>query len=382
MSQRPYSPLLRLVHFLRVEATSGFVLLAAAAAALIWANSPASDSYQAVWQLPLHFSAGPIRTDETLRFWVNDGLMTLFFLLVGLEIRRELHEGALSDIKQAALPVIAALGGVLAPALIYTAFNANTSLWMGWAVPTATDIAFAVGVLALLGKRVPPALRVLLLAIAIIDDIVAIVVIAIFYSHGLGIAGLLVAAGATTAFALMSRSVVISVVLAGAIWGGLLWAGVHPALAGVIVGLMTPVSRARRIEHSLHPWVAFGIMPLFALANAGVNVGQVNLHANTTLPLVAGVVVGLVVGKPLGILSATFLAVRLNWCALPAGVLYKHVAVIGCLGGIGFTMAIFVSHLAFDDAADLMTAKVAILIGSTVAAIVGLIAGRVFLPKA
>ena len=382
MSQRPYSPLSRLVDFLRVEAASGFVLLAAAAAALIWANSSASDSYQALWQLPLHFSVGRLRTDEPLRFWINDGLMTFFFLLVGLEIRRELHEGALSDLKQAALPAIAAFGGVLVPALIYTAFNANTSLWKGWAVPTATDIAFAVGVLALLGKRVPPALRVLLLAIAIIDDIVAILVIAFFYSHGLGIAGLLIAAAATTALAKLSRSVVLSVVLASAIWGGLLWAGVHPALAGVIAGLLTPVSKALRVEHGLHPWVAFGIMPLFALSNAGVNVGQLNLHANTTLPLVAGVVVGLVVGKPLGILSATVLAVRLNWCALPAGVRYKHVAVVGCLGGIGFTMAIFVSQLAFGDAANLMTAKVAILIGSTVAAIVGLMAGRVFLPKA
>jgi len=324
VTQRPDSPFVRLIEFLRVEAASGIVLLVAAAAALVWANSPASHLYQAFWQ--------------PLRFWVNDVLMALFFLLVGLELRRELHEGTLADFKQATLPAVAALGGVLVPALIYTAFNANTRLSNGWAIPTATDIAFAVGILALLGKRVPPGLRVLLLAIAIVDDVVAILVIAFFYSD------------------------------AGT--------GVHPALSGVVVGLLIPVSSARRIERHLHPWVAFGIMPLFALANAGVNLGEVNLHSATTAPLVGGVVVGLVMGKPVGILLATWLAVRLKWCALPTGVSYRQVGVIGCLGGIGFTMSIFISQLAFADQAELVTAKVAILIGSGIAAVVGLIAGR------
>ena len=302
--------------FLQVEATSGLVLLAAAAAALLWANSSAAAAYPALWQMPVDLGVGALRVNEPLRFWVNDGLMTLFFLLVGLEIRREMHEGALADIKLATLPAIAALGGVLVPALIYTVFNANTTQWRGWAVPTATDIAFAVGVLALLGKRVPPGLRIL---------------------------------------------------------------GVHPALSGVIAGLLTPVSEARRIEHRLHPWVAFGIMPLFAFANAGVNLSNVNLHSDAILPLVGGIVAGLVVGKPVGILLVTFLAVRFNWCALPEGVHHKHVAVIACLGGIGFTMSIFISQLAFADEAGLMAAKVAILIGSSAAAVVGLIAGYVWL---
>jgi len=325
VTQRPDSPFASLIVFLRVEAASGIVLLAAAAVALLWANSPASHLYQSLW--------------EPLRFWVNDGLMTLFFLLVGLELRRELHEGALADFKQATLPAVAALGGVLFPALIYITFNANTPQSNGWAVPTATDIAFAVGILALLGKRVPPALRVLLLAIAIVDDVVAILVIAFFYSD------------------------------AGS--------GVHPAISGVIVGLLIPVSSARRIEHHLHPWVAFGIMPLFALANAGVNLGAINVHSAATL--VGGVIVGLVVGKPVGILLATVLAVRLKWCALPTGVGYRQVAVIGCLGGIGFTMSMFISHLAFADPADLVSAKAAILIGSGISALVGLIAGRYLL---
>jgi Na+:H+ antiporter, NhaA family len=325
--QRPDSPFARLIQFLRVEATSGIVLLAAAAAALICANSPASHVYQAFWQ--------------PLRFWVNDALMALFFMLVGLELRRELREGALASIRQATLPGVAALGGVLVPALIYTAFNADTPRSNGWAIPTATDVAFAVGILALLGNRVPPGLRVLLLAIAIVDDVVAVVVITFFYSDT--------------------------------------GQGAHPALLGVVVGLLFPARPAHRIERHLHPWVAFGIMPLFALANAGVSLGEVNLHSDATLPLVGGVVVGLVVGKPVGILLATWLAVRLHWCSLPTGVGYKQVAVIGCLGGIGFTMSLFISHLAFADQAELVTAKVAILIGSSMAAVVGLIAGRYLL---
>ena len=322
VAQRPNSPFATLIAFLRVEAGSGIVLLVAAAIALLWANSPASRLYPSFW--------------EPLRFWINDGLMTLFFLLVGLELRRELREGALADFKQAALPAVAALGGVLLPAFIYMGFNAGTPHWTGWAIPTATDIAFAVGILALLGNRVPPALRVLLLAIAIVDDVVAILVIAIFYSD----------AGSA----------------------------VHPALAGAVAGLLIPNSPARRLENHLHPWVAFGIVPLFALANAGVNLGEVNLYA--AAPLVGGVMVGLVVGKPVGIVLATALAVRLNWCALPTGVGYRQVAVIGCLGGIGFTMSMFISQLAFADQAELMTAKAAILIGSGIAAVVGLIAGR------
>ena len=380
MTQRTRAPALRFAQFLRVEAASGLVLLAAAAIALIWANSPAAGAYQTVWQVPLGFSAGALHLAEPLRFWVDDALMALFFLLVGLEIRRELHEGTLANIKLAALPVLAALGGVLVPALIYMLFNGSSPLWRGWAVPTATDIAFAVGVLSLLGKRVPASLRVLLLAIAIIDDIIAILVIALFYSHGVGIGGLVIAGVATAVLAALQmgrrRAVVLSVILGILIWSGLRSAGVQPALSGVIVGMLIPIAEARRAERVLHPWVAFGIMPLFALANAGVDLATVNLHTNMTLLLVAGVAAGLVMGKPVGICLATALAVRLRWCALPAGVEIKHVGIIGCLAGIGFTMSLFISHLAFEDAGQLDTAKLAILVGSTLAAVLGLVVGR------
>lgn len=368
------------MRFLQVEAASGFVLLAAAVAALVWANSPAAGLYEALWQTPLGFGVGTLHLAESLRFWVNDALMALFFLLVGLEIRRELHEGTLSSIKLAILPAAAALGGILVPALIYAAFNGSSPLWQGWAVPTATDIAFAVGVLALLGKRVPPSLRVLLLAIAIIDDIVAILVIALSYSHGIGPGGLGISALSTGAFAVMQRirasSFVLPVILGVLIWSGLLSAGVHPALSGAIVGLLMPVAEARRAEHALHPWVAFGIMPLFALANAGVDLGEVSLQTGTAHSLIGGIVLGLVIGKPVGIVGVTALTVRLGWCALPPGVDLRHIGVIGCLAGIGFTLSIFISHLAFAEPAWLATAKAAILLASGIAAGLGLLAGR------
>lgn len=380
MTQRTHSPAPRFTQFLQVEAASGLVLLAAAAIALIWANSPAAGAYQTFWQVPLRFSAAALHLAEPLRFWVNDVLMALFFLLVGLEIRREFHEGMLADIKLAVLPVLAALGGVVVPALIYTLFNGSSPLWRGWAVPTATDIAFAVGVLSLLGKRVPASLRVLLLAIAIIDDVVAILVIALFYSHGHGIRGLVIAGLATAVLAALQiapcRTIALSLILGILIWSGLRSAGVHPAISGVVVGILTPIAEARRAERALHPWVAFGIMPLFALVNAGVNLSAVNLHTNMTLFLIAGVAAGLVIGKPLGILLATALAVNFGWCALPAGVDLKRVGVIGCLAGIGFTMSIFISRLTFEDEGQFATAKLAILIGSTLAAVLGLVIGR------
>lgn len=385
MTRRIHAPALGLPQFLQVESASGLVLLTAAAIALIWANSPAAGAYQTFWQVPLRFSAGALHLAEPPRFWVNDVLMVLFFLLVSLEIRRELHEGTLANIKLAVLPVVAALGGVLVPALIYTVFNGSSVLWRGWAVPTATDIAFAAGVLSLLGKRVPASLRVLLLAIAIIDDIIAILVIALFYSHGLDVGGLVIAALATAVLAVLQmgrrRPILVSVILGILIWSGLRSAGVHPALSGVIVGMLTPIADARRAERALHRWVAFGVMPLFVLANAGVDLGAVNLHTHMTLFLFAGVAAGLVIGKPLGILLATALTVRLGWSALPAGVHIKHVGVIGYLAGIGFTMSIFISHVSFEDEGQLATAKLAILVGSALAAILGLVVGRRWLPS-
>jgi NhaA family Na+:H+ antiporter len=366
--------------FLRVEAASGVVLLGAAGVALLWANSPFGNSYHRLWTFPLSIGAGSAVFSQPLQFWINDGLMAFFFLLAGLEIRRELHDGTLADRSRAMLPLAAALGGVVVPALLYLACNAQSELARGWAVPTATDIAFAVGVLALLGRRVPSSMRVLLLAIAIVDDVVAILIVAIFYSHGLEFGGLGLAALATAALAgwqkVCAAPLWARVVLGGVVWIGLLASGVHPALSGVIVGLLTPPAEAHRAERVLHPWIAFGVMPLFALANAGVTLADVPFAPGITLPLAGGIVVGLVIGKPLGILLAAALTVRLGWCTLPGDIDLKRIGVIGCLAGIGFTMSIFISQLAFEDAVWLNTAKLAILIGSAAAAILGLLAGR------
>ncbi len=417
-----------LERFFHIEASSGIVLLGAAIAALLWANSPWGFLYDRLWHLPLTLGVGEFLFTRSLHFWINDGLMTIFFLLVGLEIRRELHEGALVDFRQAILPLAAALGGVITPALIYLALNADPVMQQGWAIPTATDIAFAIGVLTLLGRRVPPALRVLLLAIAIIDDIVAILVIAFFYSDGIASTGLFIAAAGILGVLMFQRMGVrhaLAYVAPGVVvWAGLLSAGVHPALAGVILGLLTPAipfgsregllaKAARAIEDfrertqqgeqdlhklsrpvqelkvaqreilppvvrvqlSLHPWVAYGIMPLFALANAGVNFDGLLLNPGTAGPLAAGIIAGLVLGKPLGIALVTALFVKLGWCSLPTGTGMKGIWVIGCLGGIGFTMSIFICDLAFSDPALLATAKLVVLIASTIAALAGLLLG-------
>jgi Na+:H+ antiporter, NhaA family len=388
----PISPARRLLQplerFLHVEAAGGVVLLIAAAVALVWANSPWAASYEHVWHAPVTLGIAGWVSKQSLHFWINEGLMTIFFLVVGLEIRREIHEGALASARQAALPVIAAIGGVLAPAAIYFGVNyGDPMLRGGWAVPTATDIAFAVGVLALLGRRVPSELRVLLLAMAIIDDIAAIIIIAVFYSSGVSLVGLAIAAGGVlSVFAFQwsgIRSAWPYVVPGGIIWAGILIAGVHPAIAGVIAGLMTPVRQphvignpASRVEAALHPWVAFGIMPLFALANAGVSFGDLTFNDPTFTGMLAGVGAGLVIGKPLGIVLAAALGVRLGLCSLPQGVGKAGILAVGCLAGIGFTMAIFIADLAFDDPGLLVSAKFSILIASTVAAVVGLLAAR------
>ena len=386
--------------FISVEAASGVVLLIAAATALAWANSPWAASYEALWHLdllPPAFDAWLPAHD--LHFGVNDGLMTVFFLVVGLEIRRELHDGALSDYRVATLPVIAAAGGVAAPALIYVLINTEALTHRGWAIPTATDIAFAVGILSLLGRGVPPALRMLLLTLAIIDDIVAILVIAFFYSSGLNPLGFAVlGAGVALVFALQWLEVrrPLAYVLPGAIvWYGMLRAGMHPTLAGVLLGLLTPATAAfgrrrhaepidpaalspvQEVERALHPWVAFGIMPLFALANAGVSLAGLDLSVGPTLGVAAGVVAGLVLGKPLGIVLAAALAVMLGICALPAGIRWHHMLLLGLLGGIGFTMSIFIASLAFATAPALLAAaKFAVLVASVLAAVLGLLLGR------
>ena len=361
------------------EAGSSLLLLAATVAALVWANSAWEPAYQHLWQVPLTLGAGPFSISESLHFWVNEGLMAVFFLAVGLEIRREFIEGDLRSLRMAALPVVSAVGGVVVPALIYLALNSDSQVRRGWAIPTATDIAFAIAVFALLRRAAPPGLRALLLAIAVVDDIVAIVVIAVFYADGIGIGGLGIAGAATAAGLLLrvigSRWVFLYALPGVAIWVGLLRSGVHPALAGVILGLLPPKGAALHAEHAIRPWVVFGIMPVFALANAGVTIHALALDLPTVIRLAGGIAVALVIGKPLGIILAAVIGVKIGWCALPPGVDMRRFAVVGFLGGIGFTMSLFVCNLAFTGEL-LATAKLAVLVGSSLAAIGGLVVGR------
>jgi NhaA family Na+:H+ antiporter len=412
-----------------VEAASGILLLIAAALALAWANSPWRGAYEALWHTRLAIGVGAFTFERDLHFLINDGLMVVFFFVVGLEIRRELHCGELSTLRRAALPGFAALGGMLAPACIFLAFNAGTAAQVGWGVPMATDIAFAVGVLALLGKRVRPALRILLLALAVMDDLGAIIVIALFYSSGLNAVGLAVVAGGLGLLFAMQKLGIRAphaYLLPGlVIWAGTYATGVHPTLAGVVVGLLTPVrawlepgtfvdraktaadligaplprrddhavqqslaeldvsrretfSPVERLLHALHPWVAFVIMPLFALANAGVPLGEARLDAGGQRVLF-GVVLGLVLGKPIGVLALSWLAVRLRLAALPAGVAWREVTVVGLVAGIGFTMALFIASLAFPAGALVEVAKLGILCASALAGLLGLGVGRLLL---
>ncbi|MEO8467049.1 MAG: Na+/H+ antiporter NhaA [Gammaproteobacteria bacterium] len=354
--------------FISVETASGLILVLATICALAWANSPWSGSYQALWHSP------------SVHFLVNDMLMTLFFLIVGLEIRREVSEGALSSLSAAALPLAGALGGVVAPAAIYLLVNTDPAAREGWAIPTATDIAFAVGVLALLGKRVDPALRAFLLALAIADDVAAILIIAFFYSGGISVLGLGLAAIGLAGLLLLRRFRVrhVTAYLAAGLvlWLGLLTASVHPVLAGVLVGMFMPDPPANTLEHRIHPWVAYGAMPLFALANAGISLTGLDVQSDASLLLVAGIVLGLVVGKPAGIVAATAIAVRLGWCRLPTGVTWSGIFLIGLFAGIGFTMSIFIATLAFPEPAMLAAAKFGVLAGSVVAAVLALAVGR------
>ena len=378
-AERPAHPsllrriLISIESFLRVETAGGVTLLVATAIALLWANLSAH-TYELSW------STAFVGT-QPLRFWINDGLMTVFFLVVGLEIRHEMRYGALSDARIATLPIIAAIGGVLIPALIYLLLNTDPATRAGWAVPTATDIAFAVGILSLLGKGVPPTLRLLLLTLAIIDDIVAIIIIASAYSRGIELSGLALAACGILAVWIMQRLKIRNrpvYLLPGLLlWLGLLRAGIHPTLAGVILGMMAPATAAsNHLLRRLHPWVAYAIMPLFALANAGVDLRALSFSGSGAFSVKAGIILGLVLGKPLGIVLASMVAIRARVCELPEGLHWRHIILLGCLGGIGFTMSIFIANLAFPDPALLATAKSAVLVASMVAALVGLAGGK------
>jgi NhaA family Na+:H+ antiporter len=373
---------------LAVEAASGILLMIATVAALVWANSPYAASYEHLWHTHVGVTFSDGAFERPLHFWVNDGLMTLFFLVVGLEIRREIHEGALAGVRLAALPLAAALGGMLVPAAIYASLNPTGPGAAGWGIPMATDIAFAIGTVTLLGKRVPSSLRVLLLALAVIDDIGAIIVIAVFYSAGMHVASLGIAAigimGVVAMQAIGIRSSALYAAPGLVVWIGLYRAGVHPTLAGVVLGLMTPVvpwrgaSSSERLQHVLHPWVAYGIMPLFALANAGVAFGSASLGGSSLFVFI-GIVGGLALGKPLGIVAATLLATSARLATRPHDATTRGIALVGVVGGIGFTMSLFVAQLAFPPGPMLDTAKLAILVGSAVAMATGLVVGRLSL---
>jgi NhaA family Na+:H+ antiporter len=326
---------------------------------------------------------------RSVQWLINDVLMVIFFFVVGLEIRREINQGVLSTWRGAALPVAAAFGGMVIPALIYLAIAGQPTTRVGWGIPTATDIAFAIGILTLLGKRVPAALRVLLLALAVIDDLGAIVIIALFYSSAITWSGLLLAALAFAAVLAMRRGGVnapLLYVIPGLIaWLGVYKSGVHPTIAGVAMGLLTPVtsnddtpSPADRLLEALHPWVAFGIMPLFAFANAGITIDTAPIDA-TSRGVALAVALGLVVGKPVGILLLSSVSLRMGWASLPNNLRPRHLVVLSIVAGIGFTMALFVAQLAFSDEALLAAAKLGILVASTLAATISVLVGRVLL---
>ena len=398
-----FSCLVALKKLTHIEAFAGIILIFAAAAALFWANSPHHLSYIEFWHTDFGLSLGNFSLKWDLHFWVNDVLMTVFFLIAGLEIRKEIHDGALSSVKQAILPIIAAIGGVIMPALIYMLFNADPVRHHGWAVPTATDIAFAVGILALLGRSLPANIRVVLLSLAIIDDIIAVIIIAIFYSNGLDASGLFIAIaaiGLIFLFQFLGIASSLAYALPGAVlWLGLWKTGIHPSLAGVILGLMTPIlyqplqvtinntlQRATlhplsNVEKNLHPWVAFFIMPVFALANAGIYFGDIDFNANGTIWITTGVIAGLLIGKPLGIVLTSYIAVKLGICRLPPKVDWQAMLLIGLLAGIGFTMAIFVAMLAFNSPEQLAGAKIGVLLGSAISAILGLSCGLIYVKK-
>lgn len=408
-----------LVEFLHTEASSGLLLLAAALIALVWANSPWKDGYERLWHTGLSIRAGSWSLTEDLRALVNEGAMTIFFLVVGLEIKRELTVGELRDPRAAALPIAGALGGMLLPALIYVALNPGGPEARGWGIPMATDIAFAVGILSLFGRRFPSGLRVFLLALAIVDDIGAILVIALFYSGGVSLPALAVGGalvGAVFAFRRLGlRPMPLYVLMGAALWVALREAGIHPTIAGVILGLLTPVvpfqppagvsHAARRVADEtvdepwppdtdaprwlylaalareaappsarlasiLHPWSSFLILPLFALANAGVDIADV-LRTGGVGSVAVGVACALVLGKGLGIAGAAALAKRLGVARLPDGVGWMPLFGAAIVAGIGFTVAIFVATLAFPDPSPLGQAKLGILGGSALAAILG-----------
>ncbi len=411
--------------FAQTESASGLVLLACAALALLWSNSAWSDSYARLWEQTVTVGSAAWGVSMSLQHWINDGLMAVFFFLVGLEIKREFLVGDLASVRHAALPIAAALGGMIVPAILYAVFNHGTAGAPGWGIPMATDIAFALGVLALVGPRVPAGLRVMLAALAIVDDLGAVLVIALFYTASLGWGNLVVAAGIVALLAACNASGVrhgaVYALLGVALWLALLHSGIHATIAGVLLAIVVPartridedefllrgrealddferacgpattvlsnpaqqeaIARLEQLgdqaqaplvmlEQQLRTLVAFVIMPLFALANAGVALGG-HARAAFATPVTIGVMLGLVVGKPIGITLCSWLAVRSRMAALPTGVSWRAVHSLSWIGGIGFTMSLFIAGLAFGASPLLESAKLGILSSSVIAGIIG-----------
>jgi NhaA family Na+:H+ antiporter len=406
------------------NAAGGILLMAAAAVALLWANSPIAASYTSLWDTYLTVGVGDLSLSMTLLHWINDGLMAIFFFVVGLEIKREVLVGELASVRRATLPIAAAVGGAVVPALVFVLIVGSGLGARGWAIPMATDIAFALGVLALLGDRIPLGLRVFMAALAIVDDLVAVVIIALFFTSDVSVTALAAAGGClvllVAANRLGVRRPVVYAVLGLLLWLAVLQSGVHATVAGVLLAMTIPAkaridsadfaARARRIvdhlvrredndesatieehhdalwdletiteraqapmlrfEHALLPWVAFVIVPIFALANAGVTLAG-DLGSMITEPVALGVAIGLVVGKQVGVTAATLLVLRAGLASLPSGVTMKHVYGAAWLGGIGFTMSLFISDLAFGGGPVLALAKVGILVASIVAGVGG-----------
>jgi NhaA family Na+:H+ antiporter len=378
-------PLSTIREFLRHEAAGGVVLLAAAVMAFILTNSPLAGLYHDFFELHLTVKLGGAGLDKSLGHWINNGLMAIFFFLVGLEIKRELIEGELSSPRQAALPVVAAIGGMAAPAAVYLLITRGTPETLaGWAIPAATDIAFAMGVVSLLGARVPESLKIFLLALAIIDDLGAILIIAIFYTADLSPLALGLGAIGIAALVIMNRLKVQSLaayVLVGIyVWACVLHSGVHATLAGTMVGLCVPLkspagdeqSLAKRCIHALHPWVAFGIMPAFAFANAGVSLAGLSWQT-IAAPVTLGIALGLFLGKQAGVMAAILLARAAGISRLPEGSGWPETYGVAILTGIGFTMSLFIGGLAFPGSDHIVEMRLGVIGGSILSALSGLV---------
>lgn len=399
--------------FVSTEVSSGIVLLAAAAVALAWANSPWDGAYHDLFATTLNVDGGLFHIHAELRDWINEALMAFFFYVAGLEIKRELLHGELAGRDKALLPVVAALGGMVAPALIFTAINAGGEHGRGWGIPMATDIAFALGVLALLGRRIPGQLRVFLLALAIVDDMGAIFVIAVFYSSDVQFDSLAIAAGLLVLVYVMQvagvRVFAVYVIAAIAIWIAVHASGIHATVAGVALGLLTPLTEPSspqfldrflsslrrfhgypdpgpefgeepplvRLERALHPYTSFVVVPIFALANAGIALDPGTVGDSIVEPVTLGVALGLIIGKPVGIFTFSWLAVRTRLAALPTGVNWTQLLGVGVLAGVGFTVALFIDGLAFEDTASSIDGKLGILGGSLIAGAFGYIFLRI-----